>query len=148
MRTQQRQSQANHLGRKRHLAVAVLGVFVTCFPGGSDAFSSLRPLRRPMTMKVVSDMSRTSSNQPELNTRNSFPSSRVPPGSPLSMICKDQHEFEMKVGHAMDVLRTDYTCILTDNPGTFQTQTRVLDEFGLCHVLPSSTESISSPCDL
>jgi hypothetical protein len=34
------------------------------------------------------------------------------------MICKDQQEFEMQVGHAMDTLRDDYPHILTKNPGT------------------------------
>jgi len=32
------------------------------------------------------------------------------------MICKDQHEFELSVGHAMDILRDDYPVILTSNP--------------------------------
>lgn len=36
--------------------------------------------------------------------------------SPLDMVCNDQHEFELSVGHAMDVLRTDYPSILTVNP--------------------------------
>merc|ERR1712107_549325 len=36
--------------------------------------------------------------------------------SPLNMVCNDHHEFELSVGHAMDVLRTDYPSILTANP--------------------------------
>jgi hypothetical protein len=39
------------------------------------------------------------------------------PGSPLDMICRDQHEFELSVGHAMDTLRSDYPEILTQKPG-------------------------------
>ena len=42
---------------------------------------------------------------------------RVQPGSPLDMICRDQHEFELSVGHAMDTLRSDYPDILTNKPG-------------------------------
>jgi hypothetical protein len=36
---------------------------------------------------------------------------------PLAMLCMDQQEFELEVGHAMDVLREDYPSILTENPG-------------------------------
>jgi len=55
----------------------------------------------------------------ENNTpRKQSPEGGVPPGSPLDMICKDQHEFELSVGRAMDTLRTDYPHILTHNPGT------------------------------
>lgn len=42
----------------------------------------------------------------------------IPPRSSLQMICQDQKEFELNVGHAMDVLRDDYSVILTQNPGT------------------------------
>jgi hypothetical protein len=44
----------------------------------------------------------------------------IPPGSPLNMIIQDQHDFELQVGRAMDVLRHDYPCILTDKPGTLR----------------------------
>jgi hypothetical protein len=43
--------------------------------------------------------------------------SGIPAGSPLEMICKDQNEFELCVGKAMDTLRDDYPHILTKNPG-------------------------------
>ena len=43
--------------------------------------------------------------------------SDIPPGSPLEMICKDQNEFELCVGKAMDTLRDHYPHLLTKNPG-------------------------------
>jgi hypothetical protein len=66
-----------------------------------------------MTMKAEIGPTSSSSTGQKLSTR----SRDVPPGSPLAMICMDQNEFELDVGHAMDVLRDDYPCILTDNPG-------------------------------
>ena len=72
------------------------------------------PSRRSMTMKLAHPTSKTKA-RPELSSRGA---SGIPAGSALSMICEDQQqEFDMNVGHAMDVLRTDYPEILTCQPG-------------------------------
>ena len=77
--------------------------------------------------------------KPMTNQQKSIPMKSanrgIPPGSPLDMIVKDQQEFELDVGHAMDVLRDDYPVILTENPGMC-TQT---DEFFLNNTKSSLT---------
>eukprot|EP00429_Kryptoperidinium_foliaceum_P003975 CAMPEP_0176025966 /NCGR_PEP_ID=MMETSP0120_2-20121206/12712_1 /TAXON_ID=160619 /ORGANISM="Kryptoperidinium foliaceum, Strain CCMP 1326" /LENGTH=439 /DNA_ID=CAMNT_0017359157 /DNA_START=79 /DNA_END=1398 /DNA_ORIENTATION=- len=57
----------------------------------------------------------------------------IKPGSPLDMICKDQQEFELAVGHAMDTLRTDYREILTSNPdfSIYDPNLEVIDPSGV-----------------
>jgi hypothetical protein len=57
----------------------------------------------------------------------------VPPGSPLEMICKDQQEFELSVGHAMDTLRDDYPQILTKNPdySIYDSELELVDPSGV-----------------
>ncbi|KAG7342085.1 DUF2358 domain containing protein [Nitzschia inconspicua] len=59
--------------------------------------------------------------------------SGLPQGSPLEMICKDQQEFELQVGHAMDTLRDDYPHILTKNPdySIYDSQLELVDPSGV-----------------
>lgn len=49
------------------------------------------------------------------------------------MICKDQQEFELQVGHAMDTLRDDYPHILTKNPdySIYDSQLELVDPSGV-----------------
>jgi len=56
---------------------------------------------------------KTKSSDP---TTPSTSENNIPPGSPLAMILLEQQEFEMEVGHAMDVLRKDYPLILHTQP--------------------------------
>lgn len=88
---------------------------------GVAGFSSFRPLVSKVESpgggaKVRNAVAPTLSTE-RLDTKQQ---QGISPGSPLDMICKDQHEFELSVGHAMDVLRTDYDTILTTNPGTWR----------------------------
>jgi hypothetical protein len=71
-------------------------------------------------LRFSSDKLRKSSTRTGSNTVGR--GKGIPPGSPLNMIVQDdvQHEFELQVGRAMDVLRQDYPCILTDHPGTYR----------------------------
>lgn len=72
----------------------------------------LTPLHSTSRRAVASNSDVTSTRR-----GSSGGGSGLPPGSPLEMICMDQHEFELQVGHAMDTLRDDYPHILTKNPG-------------------------------
>ena len=49
------------------------------------------------------------------------------------MICKDQNDFELDVGHAMDTLKTDYQKILTQNPdfSIYDRNIEVIDPSGV-----------------
>lgn len=114
-RQSKRRMRPMNQGTKR----AVVTALVVVSSLGVAGFSS----SRPMVSKVDSLLSgrspcnavSTSSLSTErLDTRQQG----INPGSPLDMLCKDQHEFELSVGHAMDVLRDDYPLILTSNPGT------------------------------
>jgi len=67
-------------------------------------------------MKVESSNTSLGTNSKTTTTGTSSSGSNIPPGSPLAMICLDQQEFELEVGHAMDVLRKDYPKILHTQP--------------------------------
>eukprot|EP00339_Tiarina_fusa_P029930 CAMPEP_0117014044 /NCGR_PEP_ID=MMETSP0472-20121206/11472_1 /TAXON_ID=693140 ORGANISM="Tiarina fusus, Strain LIS" /NCGR_SAMPLE_ID=MMETSP0472 /ASSEMBLY_ACC=CAM_ASM_000603 /LENGTH=88 /DNA_ID=CAMNT_0004717515 /DNA_START=331 /DNA_END=593 /DNA_ORIENTATION=+ len=68
-------------------------------------------------MKVDSMRQRTTSSSSSSHHQIMVGRKRgVPSQPPLQMISEDQQEFEMCVGHAMDVLRSDYPEILNDNP--------------------------------
>jgi hypothetical protein len=106
--------------RRRRALAATMGVLLATV-GSVGGFTtpihkrSLSP-GRPMTMKLA-DPTRKTKTKPELSSRGA---SGIPAGSALSMICEDQQEFEMKVGHLLDVLRQDYPKILTCKPGENQ----------------------------
>jgi hypothetical protein len=53
--------------------------------------------------------------------------------STLNMICLDQNEFEIHVGRAMDVLRSDYPTVLTQNPdfSIYDKELEVIDPAGV-----------------
>jgi hypothetical protein len=98
--------------RRRRALVATIGVLLATV-GSVGGFTTSLSSGRRMTMKLA-DLTRKTKSKPVLSSRGA---SGIPAASALSMICEDQQEFEMKVGHAMDVLRTDYPNILTCNPG-------------------------------
>ena len=86
---------------------------------GVAAFSSSRPLASTGDSLLASRspckaVSTSSLSTERLDTRQLG----LGPSSPLGLLGKDQHEFELSVGHAMDILRDDYQVILTSNPGT------------------------------
>lgn len=88
---------------------------------GVAGFSGLRPMTTKADI-LLNQRKSSSCNAvpPTLSTDRLDTKSQqqgIQPGSPLDMICKDQHEFELAVGHAMDSLRTDYPDILTVRPG-------------------------------
>ena len=101
----------NKRTRRRPGIAAAAILFSCCATSAVAAFSA-------PTMKA--DLFRRSSNlrNSEIEKSTRRRGQGIPAGSPLEMICKDQHDFEMQVGHAMDVLRQDYPCILSENPGT------------------------------
>jgi hypothetical protein len=127
---QQQQQQQAPPRRRRALAATSMSMAVVLLAtlGGSvggfttpmhkRSFSSRWPMMTTMTTTTtmkLADPTKETKTKPELSSRGS--ASGIPAGSALSMICEDQQEFEMKVGHAMDVLRTDYPRILTCKPG-------------------------------
>jgi hypothetical protein len=101
-----------HVPRGRRKMAATMGVLLATVSSVGGFTTSLHkrllPSGRPTTMKLPTRKTKT---RPELSIRG------IPASSALSMISEDQQEFEMKVGHAMDVLRTDYPGILTFKPG-------------------------------
>lgn len=107
----------------RRAAVATVLMAASVYSGvGVAGFSSAV---RPITSKVNSILSGKSrppchAVAPSLSTERSDTKLQgSSPGAPMdSNSYKDQHEFELSVGHAMDTLRTDYPDILTNNPGT------------------------------
>jgi hypothetical protein len=116
-------------------AVAATASGVASFvrsPPSVDAFSSpspnraLFPPQQQYSFSVVASLlsSRSTSRRAVISSNSDISSSTarnrsngILSGSPLEMICKDQQEFELQVGHAMDTLRDDYPHILTKNPG-------------------------------
>jgi hypothetical protein len=72
-----------------------------------------------MTMRI--DLGRKNVNMAKKTMPDPLRKESIRPlaGSPLGMICQDQNEFELSVGHAMDTLRSDYPDILTDKPGMY-----------------------------
>ena len=138
--------QHQYTGRRMNHVVVVSSLllsvaFILC---GDEVtgFSLKRGCWSPLTMKLSSssDVQSTGRQQtftPNNSRRDQLGNSNIrnnnsdnkstsassrrnlspPPGSPLSMICNDQDEFELNVGHAMDVLRSDYPDILTVKPG-------------------------------
>lgn len=71
-----------------------------------------------ITMKVETSGPSSLGNKIKPKTSSTSSSgNNIPPGSPLAMILLDQQEFELEVGHAMDVLRKDYPDILHTKPG-------------------------------
>jgi len=95
---------------RRRPGIAAAAILLSCC-----ATSAVAAFSAP-TMKA--DLFRRSSNlrNSEIEKSTRRRGQGIPAGSPLEMICKDQHDFEMQVGHAMDVLRQDYPCILSENP--------------------------------
>ena len=122
------------LSRRINHAIVVSSLFmIVAFICSDEATGFALKRGWPLSMKLSEVQSgrqtftnnrRDQLGNPSTNSGNDSKSSSVsrkrlspPPGSPLSMICKDQEEFELHVGHAMDVLRTDYPSILTVKPG-------------------------------
>jgi hypothetical protein len=132
-RRQQPQGPSSRRRIRHAFAIATL-MLVSCHQNGDNgstgqpgvvvsAFSNARTRTTwPMTMKLSDGSSRqpsTSSPSRDLSSRSSQRGVGPPAGSPLAMICQDQEEFELNVGHAMDTLRSDYPDILTAKPGRF-----------------------------
>lgn len=102
---------------------ALIAATLYCCVGVSGFSGSFRP----MTVKVSSFLSgKLRSPYHAVASNNNLSTERLDTkqhqginagGSLLEMNCRDQHEFELSVGHAMDTLRTDYPDILTENPG-------------------------------
>lgn len=113
MKSNREQSARLGTGRQDKNRKGLIGVFLLiCFCSGVVSF----PAPHRMTMKAdVGTSSKTQIKQ-LLGSNFAQSSNNIPPGSPLSMLILDQQEFELEVGHAMDVLRNDYPTILTTNP--------------------------------
>jgi hypothetical protein len=99
-------------------------VLLVSWTMGVAGFSGLRPMTSKAHVFLTTNQRSLPCNAvpPSLSTErlDTRPQQQgIQPGSPLDMICRDQHEFELSVGHAMDTLRSDYPHILTHKPGTF-----------------------------
>eukprot|EP00526_Cylindrotheca_closterium_P012732 CAMPEP_0113625460 /NCGR_PEP_ID=MMETSP0017_2-20120614/13154_1 /TAXON_ID=2856 /ORGANISM="Cylindrotheca closterium" /LENGTH=447 /DNA_ID=CAMNT_0000535581 /DNA_START=169 /DNA_END=1512 /DNA_ORIENTATION=- /assembly_acc=CAM_ASM_000147 len=96
----------------------ILLVALICLSSSNNGVLSFSTPNRGGTKSIMKMVETSSSSS--LGTKGpptpSSSGSNIPPGSPLAMICLDQQEFELEVGHAMDVLRTDYPMILTTKP--------------------------------
>ncbi|CAJ1949681.1 unnamed protein product [Cylindrotheca closterium] len=95
----------------------ILLVSLICLSTNNGVLSFSAPNRGgTMNMKMVETSSSSSSLKTKGPTTPSSSGSNIPPGSPLAMLCLDQQEFELEVGHAMDVLRKDYPLLLHTKP--------------------------------
>jgi hypothetical protein len=128
-----RTQQSQHMTAQRRRRRGAIGSLLwLAFGSGVAAFSSPSSM---MTMKVDLVGRRTTSTTESSSNQMGGRKLGIPTGSQLDMICQDQNEFEMSVGHAMDVLRQDYPHILNDKPGKPSLRNRVhlldvLDAFG------------------
>jgi len=114
-----RQSQRRMRTREMTRRATLATVLMVASSMGVAGFSAFRPMAASKLdgLKVARNAVPPSStlSTERLDTKQQ---QGICTSSPLDMLCKDQHEFELSVGHAMDVLRTDYPSILTVNPGT------------------------------
>lgn len=109
--------------RQRSLRFRGFLLALACLSGGASAAFSARNHRRTTRLLMS-----TTERDPKTAAAKSDPDptatgssgggggSNIPPGSPLAMILLEQQEFELEVGHAMDVLREDYPLILHTKP--------------------------------
>ena len=134
--SRQQQQKQQQFRLKREL-FAVFLFICYCSSNAVLAFSTPTTSHQIMTMKTTTTISSNSNKVQKLGNNNNNNKRRrrnnprlqtgrrrsggIQSGTPLEMICQNQQEeFELHVGHAMDVLRQDYSVILTQNPGMYE----------------------------